>query len=137
MPLSRRVARFNRAVTNRGLGRVAPWLSGFGVVHHLGRRSGRTYRTPVNLFRSGRTYTVALTYGSGADWVQNVLAAGTCDLETRRTLHHLVEPGLSVGAGAVAMPLLVRAILRIVAVDEFLHLDLAENDLGARPRSQR
>ena len=74
--LGRRVARFNRLVTNRVTGPLAPWLPGFGIVVHTGRESGREYRTPVNVFRYQGAFVVALTYGSGADWVRNVLAAG-------------------------------------------------------------
>ena len=32
---------------------VAPWMPGFGVVAHAGRRSGRRYQTPVNVFPAG------------------------------------------------------------------------------------
>ena len=42
---------------------LARWLPGFGVVEHAGRRSGRRYRTPVNVFRPGASYVIALTYG--------------------------------------------------------------------------
>ena len=59
------------------------WLPGFGVVHHVGRRSGRAYRTPVNLFPSDGGYLIALTYGEHTEWVRNVLAAGGCVVETR------------------------------------------------------
>jgi hypothetical protein len=51
--LGRHVARFNPRVTNRITRPLARWLPGFGVVEHAGRRSGRRYRTPVNVFRSG------------------------------------------------------------------------------------
>jgi len=47
----RTLAAFNLAVTNRITGRFAGWLPGFGIVTHLGRKSGRVYRTPVNVFR--------------------------------------------------------------------------------------
>src|ERR671924_348945 len=50
MPLPRRLATFNRVVTNRVLGPFARYVPGFAVVSHVGRRSGRTYRTPVSLF---------------------------------------------------------------------------------------
>jgi hypothetical protein len=45
MVLSRRVATFNRQVTNRVTGPFAHRLPGFGVVVHVGRKSGREYRT--------------------------------------------------------------------------------------------
>src|SRR3954464_6610399 len=82
MPLPRSLARFNRLVTNR-IGRlVAPRVPGAGVIVHRGRRSGREYRTPISAFRRPGGYAVALTYGPGAEWVQNVLAAGHAVLET-------------------------------------------------------
>ena len=51
MPLPRRLAKFNRVVTNRVLGPFARYLPGFAIVSHVGRRSGRTYQVPVSLFR--------------------------------------------------------------------------------------
>ena len=54
------------------------------MVVHRGRKSGREYRTPVNLFRAGdERFVVALTYGPGTAWVKNVLAAGGCEIRTR------------------------------------------------------
>src|SRR5262245_20990042 len=70
----------------------AGWLPGFCVLTHVGRRSGRTYRTPLNVFRRGSRVVFALTYGSEAEWVRNVLAAGECDIRTRRRDLHLVGP---------------------------------------------
>src|SRR5262245_40982263 len=82
MPLPRSVARFNRRVTNRVLGPLAPHLPNFAVVVHRGRRSGRLHRTPVNCFPRPGGCVVALTYGPTSDWVRNVLANGGCVLET-------------------------------------------------------
>ncbi len=83
MPLPRSVARFNRYVTNRILGPLAPYLPGFGVVVHRGRKTHRQYRTPVNVFRRRGGYVIALTYGPEAEWVRNVIAQGGCVLDTR------------------------------------------------------
>ena len=77
-PLSQRVARFNRRVTNRITRPFADRLPRFGIVIHIGRTSGRTYRTPVNVFRDGNDYIIALTYGAETDWVCSVQAAGGC-----------------------------------------------------------
>jgi len=52
MALPKRLARFNLLVTNRVVGPFARRLPGFAVVSHVGRRSGRVYRTPVNLYRA-------------------------------------------------------------------------------------
>ena len=41
------------------------------------QESGRTYRTPINVFRSdGNRFVIALTYGPQTEWVQNILACG-------------------------------------------------------------
>ena len=51
-------------------------LPSFGIVTHRGRKSGRIYHTPVNVFRRGDAYLFFLTYGSDVQWVKNVLASG-------------------------------------------------------------
>ena len=53
MAIPRTVARWNKVGLNRVTRRIAPWMPGFGVVVHRGRRSGRRYRTPVNVFPPG------------------------------------------------------------------------------------
>jgi deazaflavin-dependent oxidoreductase (nitroreductase family) len=124
--LGRRMARFNRLVTNRVTGPLAPWLPGFGVIVHVGRKSGREYRTPVNVFRNQGQYVVALTYGRDADWVRNVQAAGGCDLVTRGRRHRLTAPQLVHDESRQRVPRPVRAALRLQDVADFLVFDEAE-----------
>ena len=73
---------FNIVVTNRITGLFAGWLPGFGVLTHVGRKSGKVYRTPINVFRIPNGFIIALTYSSQSEWVKNVLAAGGCELKT-------------------------------------------------------
>lgn len=40
------LAKINIAVTNRVTSLFAGWLPGFGILTHVGRRSGKVYRTP-------------------------------------------------------------------------------------------
>lgn len=122
MPLPERLARFNTRVTNRLTRRVAGRLPGFGIVSHVGRRSGRVYRTPVNVFRDGERYVFALTYGPDADWVRNVLAAGRCGLETGGRTVELRDPERFTDPTRHVVPLPVRWALRLLRVDEFLAL---------------
>src|ERR671916_973589 len=93
MVLPKRLARFNRVVTNRVTGPLAARLPGFGVIIHRGRRSGREYRTPINIFRTSDGYVAALTYGV-TDWARNVLAADGCELEIRGRRMPLTDPRL-------------------------------------------
>ena len=120
MPIPRGVARFNKHVTNRITRRVAGWLPGFAIVIHVGRRSGRRYRTPVNVFRDGRRYVFALTYGAESDWVRNVLAAGRCEIETRARTVELIAPERFTDPTRRLVPIPARWILALLSVDEFL-----------------
>lgn len=120
--LGRRMVRFNRLVTNRLTSPFAGWLPGFGIVLHTGRRSGRTYRTPVNVFRVSDGFVVALTYGPDAQWVRNVLAAGGCRLITRGREHHLRDPEIVHDERRRFVPRPLRVILRLVRVTDFLRL---------------
>jgi deazaflavin-dependent oxidoreductase (nitroreductase family) len=130
VPLPRAVARFNRGATNRLLGPLAPRLPGFGVVLHTGRKSGRPYRTPVNVFRRPGGYVVALTYGPDADWVRNVMASGGCSLETRGRTVRLTRPRLVHDERRRLMPAPVRVVLGLTHVSDFLELDLDEESLS-------
>jgi deazaflavin-dependent oxidoreductase (nitroreductase family) len=124
MPLPRSVARLNKQLTNRITGPLAPYLPGFGVVVHTGRKSHRQYRTPVNVFRRPGGFVMALTYGPNADWVHNVLAAGGCILETRGRRVRLIAPRLVHDADRRLMPAPARLILGLSQVSDFLELTL-------------
>jgi deazaflavin-dependent oxidoreductase (nitroreductase family) len=128
MPLPKRLARFNRLVTNRVLGPFARQLPGFAIVSHVGRRSGRVHRTPVNLFRSKDRYVIALTYGSDSQWVRNVLAAGAVDIETRGQRLHLVDPEVVHDAERSLVPGPVRHMLRLANVTDFIVFQRARTE---------
>ncbi|MFJ8813195.1 nitroreductase family deazaflavin-dependent oxidoreductase [Amycolatopsis thermoflava] len=123
MVLSKKVARFNRVATNRVLGPLTKGLPGFGTIVHRGRKSGKTYRTPVNVFRAGDGFVVALTYGPQADWVRNVLAAGGCGIEMRGQVVETTRPRLVHDEKRTSMPAGVRQVLSVIGVTDFLFLD--------------
>jgi len=122
MPLPRSIARFNRNVTNRLSGAVAGRLPGFGIVIHRGRRSDRTYRTPVNVFRRPGGFQFALTYGRG-DWVHNVLDAGEAALLTRGRIRRIANPVIVRDPRHGGFPLPVRLVLRAIRADDVLRAD--------------
>ncbi len=125
MTLSAGLARFNRRVTNRVAGVFAGQAPGFSMLIHTGRRSGKTYRTPILTFRDGDGYRIALTYGDGADWVRNVLAAGGCDLLTRGRLLHLTDPRVIRDPAQRWAPPPVRLALRLIGAPLSLRLTRA------------
>ena len=117
--------RFTTRVINPLTRPIAGWLPGFAILTYVGRRSGRTYHTPINVFRRGDYYVFALTYGSDVGWVQNVLAAGGCMMRTRGRDVRLVEPELIVDPSLRLMPWPVRFIGRFNRVTELLRLRAA------------
>jgi len=118
--LPRWLARFNAVVTNR-LARVpAEWLPGLGVVVHHGRRTGREYSTPVDVFPAGDGFVVPLTYGADSDWVRNVLAEGGCTLIHRGGTYRLSEPRVVTAGAPTGVPTPLRPVLGLLGVHEFL-----------------
>jgi deazaflavin-dependent oxidoreductase (nitroreductase family) len=120
------LAAFNLAVTNRITSRFAAWLPGFGIITHVGRKSGKVYRTPVNVFRAPNGFLVALTYGTQSEWVKNVLAAGGCEIETRGRRYQLTAPTVVHDPTRQQFPFPVRVILGIVGANDFMQLSISE-----------
>ena len=83
------LAKINIALTNRITSLFAGSLPGFGILTHVGRKSGKLYRTPINVLRASNGFIIALTYSSQSEWVKNVLAAGGCELKTRGKQYQL------------------------------------------------
>jgi deazaflavin-dependent oxidoreductase (nitroreductase family) len=133
MPAPRWVTRFNKFGLNRFTKYVAPWAPGWAVVIHRGRKSGRTFRTPLWAFRRGNGFVIALTYGPTTDWVRNVLAAGGCELQTRRRHYQLGSPAVFHDEDASDMPAFIRFMLRrVLKAPEFLRLDIVRELAPAR-----
>ena len=113
---------FTVAVVNPLTRLFAGHVPMFGIVRHRGRRTGRMFRAPVNVFRDGDDYVVALTYSSRVDWVRNVQAAGGCELETGGRVVQLTDPEVFVDRTRRLMPFPVRMFLGLVNVTEFMRL---------------
>jgi deazaflavin-dependent oxidoreductase (nitroreductase family) len=125
MPIPGVVGQWNKAGPNRLAKRVFPWMPGFGVVVHRGRRSGAVYETPVNVFAVEGGYVFALTYGPGTDWVKNILAEGGCELRTRGRVIRLTSPRLYHDEARQGIRPPDRQVLRLIGVADFLSLDVA------------
>ena len=124
MTVSDRLARFNRGVPNRVIGKIAGRrLSPVAYMVHQGRRSGRQYRTPVMPLPLGDGFLVSLPYGADRDWVRNVVAAGRCTLLRGGRRFELTDPRLLDAAGAAPLlPAALRPALRAVPRIRFMRL---------------
>jgi deazaflavin-dependent oxidoreductase (nitroreductase family) len=84
----------------------------FSLIHHVGRRSGRTFETPVVLARVPEGFVAELTYGEDVNWFRNIVAAGGCVVVFggKEFRVDAIEP-LDAAAGRAAFPTFRRAIL--------------------------
>ena len=76
-PVRDAVRTFNKYVLNPAMLHLAGrkhWYA--AVIRHSGRRSGKNYATPVVADRVTDGFILPLPYGTGVDWLRNVLAAG-------------------------------------------------------------
>lgn len=125
------VRRFNRFMNRRQMrtaGRPGAYAA---VIRHVGRNSGTPYETPVGVVDWGEDLVIALPYGTSADWLKNVLAAGSAEVvhegRTFRVEHPEVVPMDTVTASRSGRD---RFLERLYGVDLALRLHKAEAPVG-------
>ena len=103
------------------------------VLNHVGRSSGRAYRTPLDAYEIDGTFVFILVYGSRADWVQNTLEAGSASLEADGELIELESPRLLAEKEAWA---LLDGVATpppgFLNVNEFLQMDVVDRKPATR-----
>ncbi|APE14126.1 peptidase [Mycobacterium sp. WY10] len=92
MRVPRAVANFNRAVTNPMARSLTPWLPCLGTLEHIGRKSGKRYRTPLLVFKTRDGYVILIGYGPESDWLKNVMAGSPIILHKRGKAIALASP---------------------------------------------
>ena len=105
--------RVNRVFTNPVLGTIAWLVPPLAVVHHVGRRSGRHYRTPVVAFHGAAGIVIPMTYGRDVDWARNIVRAHGCELERLGRKVALRNPRIvGLEAAEPRLPALARGFFR-------------------------
>jgi deazaflavin-dependent oxidoreductase (nitroreductase family) len=121
MPMPLWLGRFNTRFTNRLIGPILVWLPWLGWLFHVGRTTGRPYKTPIMLYQRGDRGVIALTYGERTQWLKNVLAAGTCTFQSPRSEPlHLASPEFIHDPSRRLVPWLVRLPLWVIRVSDFV-----------------
>ena len=123
-PVLDAVRRMNRSLTNprvmRSAGSAGTQMS---VIRHVGRKSGRTHESPVDVIAARDGVVIALPYGTRADWVRNVLAAGSATIVSQGETFDVDQPIIATTAEvAEHIPTRTLQTLRIFGVHECLHL---------------
>jgi deazaflavin-dependent oxidoreductase (nitroreductase family) len=118
------VRRLNKSFTNPKVMRTAGEPgSAASVIRHTGRTSGRHYETPVGVLEAGDDLLITLPYGTRADWVKNVLAAGSAQVVHQGRTLPVGEPELVSAADvAEAIPEKERRNQRLYGIDQMLRL---------------
>jgi deazaflavin-dependent oxidoreductase (nitroreductase family) len=123
-----RVRGFNKRILNPFVLRLAGRpLVPYGVVRHVGRRSGREYDTPVLVSEVGDQFVVPLPYGTDVDWYQNVRAADECVVVHGGHAYRVESPRL-VDSSAVpdAFPTWQEEMIREAGSEQYLRMDRGE-----------
>jgi deazaflavin-dependent oxidoreductase (nitroreductase family) len=103
MRVPRAVAKFNRRITNPVARSLTPWLPCLGTLEHVGRKSGRHYRTPLLVFKTQDGFVILIGYGPQTDWLKNVLAGGPTVLHKRGKALGLASPRIVSKADAAPL----------------------------------
>jgi deazaflavin-dependent oxidoreductase (nitroreductase family) len=123
MPMPLWWGHVNKRVFNPRSLRNGKWQ----VIDHVGRTSGRTYRTPIEALPVDDGFIIVLVYGSRSDWVRNVLAAGTATLEIDGGKVDLVDPVvLTADEAFQRLPADAKRPPKLLKIDEFLAMRYAE-----------
>jgi deazaflavin-dependent oxidoreductase (nitroreductase family) len=108
--------------------------SDFAILTHAGRRSGRTYQTPLGAHTFGDGVILPLAYGSQTDWYRNVLAAGKCTLAWEGRTYALERPEIISGPEVMrSWPITAQIMMRAGGIHDFLWLH-ETTDQAVEPR---
>src|SRR5262249_44086950 len=115
----------NRVFTNPVMRTFAWLLPPLAVVHHVGRKSGQGYQTPVVAFRNAKGFVIPMTYGRDVDWARNIVSSRRCEIQQLGRRFKLRRPRV-VGFKAAEpnLPALARPLLRVADFPGYVLLDL-------------
>jgi deazaflavin-dependent oxidoreductase (nitroreductase family) len=119
------VRKFNKRILNPVMRLAAGrrhWYA--AALHHVGRRSGRPYTTPVVAEPVDGGFLIPLPYGTDVDWLRNLRAAGRATIDVRGRGYTLYDP--RVIDAALALPMVREARRRVwrrLGIEHYLHVD--------------
>src|SRR5262245_5871596 len=125
MHIPRFMRHVNRVFTNPVLGTVAWLLPPMAVVHHVGRKSGRAYRSPVIAFRNTAGVVIPMTSGRDVGGARNIVRAGGCELAQSGRRFTLENPRIvGLAQANERLPAVLRPFFRAVDFPGYVLADL-------------
>jgi len=122
MTFPRRMATLSRTLNPLNMP-LARRLPPFAVLHHRGRRTGRSYDTPVQAYHTPDGWVVALAYNHNSAWVLNLLAAGGGEMTRAGRRYRITQPRRVGPETRKRLPALVSLQMRAVGIEEYLQFD--------------
>lgn len=123
MPMPLWWGQINKRIFNKMALKQGNWP----VLTHVGRSSGKVYRTPLEVHPIDDGYMFILIYGSKSDWVQNILAAESASLEIDGKQIELIKPRLVPEDVAwQRLPTDTKPPPKMLNVREFLQVDVSK-----------
>jgi hypothetical protein len=101
----------------------SPLLPMLAVMYHRGRRSGRSYATPLGARPVADGFVIPITFSEQANWFRNVQAAGGCVIRWKGANYPLIDPEVIDWATArSAFYPVERALMPIIGIEQFVWL---------------
>jgi F420H(2)-dependent quinone reductase len=101
----------------------SPRLPMLAVIYHRGRRSGRSYATPLGARPMADGFVIPVTFGEQANWFRNVQAAGGCEIRWKGANYSLTDPEVIDWATArSAFYPVERILMPIIGIEQFVRL---------------
>ena len=98
-------------------------LPPFAVLHHRGRRTGRSYDTPVQAYRTPDGWVVGLAYDRNSPFALNPLAAGGGEMTRAGRRYRITQPRRFGREVLFLLPALASLQMRVVGIEDFLQFD--------------
>ena len=98
-------------------------LPPFAVLHHRGRRTGRSYDTPVQAYPTPDGWVVGLAYDRNSAWVLNLLAAGGGEMTRSGRRYQLTQVRRAGPEARELLPARASLMMRALRIDDFLQFD--------------
>ena len=119
---------FNKYIFNRiTLAFTESGKGPFSVLYHIGRHSGRTYRTPVLASYVDDAIIIPLSYGENVDWCRNVIAQGGCEIVHKNKRMSVRNPQvIDFAVGLEVLPDERRKLFERFKLEKFLRLQVNE-----------
>jgi hypothetical protein len=96
------------------------------IVYHKGRKSGRSYSTPIVLEPITDGFIIPLPYGADVDWCRNILAASQCTIQWHGNTYTVVEPALINAADVINdLPPVRQKIFQMIGVKHVLKVRIS------------